>query len=53
MPAAPTQQDGVDVWMVRLQPPAMLPDRPEKSSRTKRLQVPFGLVPSKAARTVA
>src|SRR6185295_11558508 len=53
MPAAPTQHEGTEVWMVRLQPLAMLPARPVKSSRTKRLQVPLGSVPSKAPRTAA
>src|SRR6266850_7282039 len=38
------QQTGADVVMVRLQPPAMLPPEGEKSSRTKRLHVPFGSI---------
>ena len=38
--------------MVRLHPPAMVPEPPEKSSRTKRLQVPFGSVPLKVDRVV-
>src|SRR5258708_13634361 len=52
MPAAPTQQAGTAVWMLRRHPPLMLPENPVKSSRTKRLHVPFGFVPLKAARTV-
>src|SRR6266545_8053480 len=53
MPAAPTQQAGTAVWMFRRHPPLMLPENPVKSSRTKRLHVPLGLVPWKAASTVA
>src|SRR5437773_5829058 len=44
-PGAPTQQAGMEVWMLSRQPPDRLPENPEKSSRTNSRQVPFGLVP--------
>src|SRR6266446_10089006 len=51
-PGAPTQQAGTEVWMVRRHPFAILPESPEKSSRTNSRQVPLGFVPLKAAITV-
>lgn len=41
----PQQIGGVRVVIVRLQPPAMLPESPAESSYTYKLQVPVGSIP--------